>query len=42
MEMDWLEPCGLSSESFSQSNRLPGLPGEDEFGMSGGHEDLVP
>jgi hypothetical protein len=43
MEMDWLEPMWpIFGEFLSVEIASPGSPGEDEFGMSGGHEDLVP
>ena len=43
MEMDWLEPMWpIFGDFLSVEIASPGSPSEDEFGMSGGHEDLVP
>ena len=43
MEMDWLEPMlPIFGDFLSVEIASPGSPSEDEFGMSGGHEDLVP
>jgi len=43
MEMDWLGPMWpIFGDLLSVEIASPGSPGDDEFEMSGGHEDLVP
>ena len=43
MEMDWLGPMWpIFGDFLSVEIASPGSPGDDEYGMSGGHEDLVP
>ena len=43
MEMDWLGPMWpLFGDFLSVEIESPGSPGEDEYGMAGGHEDLIP
>jgi len=43
MEMDWLGPMWpIFGDFLSVEIASPGSPGEDEYGMAGGHEDLVP
>lgn len=43
MEMDWLGPMWPIFEDFlSVEIASPGSPDEDEYGMAGGHKDLIP
>jgi hypothetical protein len=43
MEMEWLGPMWpLFGDYMSVELANPGSPGDEEPGMSGGHEDLVP
>ena len=43
MEMDWLCPMWpIFGDFLSVEIASPGSPGEDEYGMAGGHEDLIP
>ena len=43
MEMDWLGPMWPIFEDFlSVEIASPGSPEEDEYGMAGGHKDLIP
>ena len=43
MEMDWLGPMWpLFGDFLSVEIESPGSPGEDEYGMAGGHKDLIP
>ncbi|MEC7720353.1 MAG: hypothetical protein VYC60_00435 [Candidatus Thermoplasmatota archaeon] len=43
MEMDWLGPMWpIFGDFLSVEIASPGSPSEDEYGMSGGHRDLIP
>ena len=43
MEMDWLGPMWPIFDDFlSVEIASPGSPDEDEYGMAGGHKDLIP
>ncbi|MFL2493895.1 MAG: protein-L-isoaspartate O-methyltransferase family protein [Candidatus Thalassarchaeum sp.] len=43
MEMDWLGPMWpIFGDFLSVEIASPGSPDDEEYGMSGGHEDLVP
>jgi len=43
MEMDWLGPMWpIFGDFLSVEIASPGSPDDDEYGMAGGHEDLIP